>query len=185
MRQVTIDRVLALLVAALAPAAAIAGGPAVVASASASSGLVITSFAVPVGVPVTTLNVPGVLFAYGQPNTTAYAAAQTSAGKCACGQCMCGGKASAKAEAPRVQATAADSPGLAVLRQRCGACHSGGEAKENVRLFDENGDLAADWHDHAQAMFEAVVDRRMPKGGQLTAEEKVQLIEWLVERDEQ
>lgn len=157
-----------------------AGGPISVASASASSGLVITSFAVPVGVPVTPLNVPGVLFAYSQPAIPAAAPRAAAPGACACGECKCNGKTDERSQSARMTTQEVESSGAAVLRQRCAKCHTGAEAKEHVRLFEDDGVLADDWQRHAQAMFEAVIERRMPKGGVLSAEEKVQLIEWLV-----
>lgn len=165
----------------------IAGG--VAAASSVSSGLTITSFAVPVGVPVTTLNVPGVLFAYGSPQPVVQAARSPQG--CCCAACSCG---QPRAAAVRPSATAAteavaespvvESPGAVVLRQRCAECHSGDTAKGDVRLREANGSAAANWRDHVQAMFEAIVERRMPKGGELTAEEKVRLIEFLMSKGE-
>ncbi len=153
--------------ACTATGSACAGGAAV-SSVGATSGLVITSFAVPVGVPVTTLNVPGVLYAYSQ-----------ASGSCACAHCRCGESAASPREST-VTTQDVESPGAQVLRQRCARCHTGQEAKEHVQLFDDDGAPSAGWREHTQAMFEAIIERRMPKGGELSAEEKVQLIEWLL-----
>lgn len=142
-------------------------------TAIVSQNVVASTFAVPVAVPVVTLQQPGVLFSYGayQSGGSSGAAAGMSCGCAAAhGEADAGVHALGGAVAP---------PGVTVLKGRCAKCHTGPDAKGGISMFSGDGKWAAGWQSHAQRIFEAVLDGTMPKGGKLSAEEKIAVIEYL------
>lgn len=170
--------VCAVLVAATLPASSDAGGcKAVVSTTSVvqAASLVVTPFAVPVAVPVTVINPSGVLFAYGSPQPSA---AVQAAPSCTCP--TCGGRA----DQAKGAAAPSKHPGADVLLGRCAKCHTGNEAKGGIALFVAGPEAVpiwrVGWQEHAQAVFAAVLDGNMPKGGDpLSPEEKLAIIEYL------
>lgn len=67
-----------------------------------------------------------------------------------------------------------------VLRTRCATCHRG-ENETGTTLWDEDGKTLSATLDDAAVLYQVITDR-MPKGGELTVEEKAILVSWLRER---
>lgn len=153
--------------------------------------LVVTPFAVPVGVPVATLGT--VAYSYGSAAgayTAAPAAATAAPSSALCNCPQCGAHADQPApgsppepvgpEAVFGPSSTREPAGAQVLRKRCAGCHSGQAAKGNLRLFD-GGAWADGWRASGRAIFTAIREGTMPKGGPpLTDEEFTAVAEFLI-----
>lgn len=142
-------------------------------------GLAVSGFAIPVGVPVAAVAGPLVVYSY---RDAAGVATRPSERPVACGCGCCGG---GRAEIDTVGSLAVNGEepaGAAVLRQRCARCHGGSGAQGGVRLFSEQGTWEPGWRAKRKAVFSAIRDGVMPKGGPaLGDEEFTSVVEFLLE----
>lgn len=106
-----------------------------------SSGLVVVPFAVPVAVPVATVQKPSVLYGY-----RGYAAGHAAG-------------SFPTTTTPRIDEPPSDA--AAVLARHCRSCHQNAAAEGQMQLFDESGQLLSRLP--RRRVLEAVQAGRMPK----------------------
>lgn len=121
----------------------------------ARSDAVAAPFAVPVAVPVATVRVPSVLYAYGS------AAAPI-----------------ARSTGPSAALVDSPQPAERVLRARCSACHQGAAARGGLMIFDDQGVLRARLPRHL--MWSMIAKGKMPPEGaaELEQADRSAIEEW-------
>lgn len=149
------------------------------AQAVAVQALAVVPFAVPVGMPVAPLGT--VSYSYASAGTAAPVAPQAAGCPCGChaGEPAAGPAAPQPVGPEPIEPAASESPGLAILRERCAKCHTGETAKGGTILFG----AAGEWFVGAPGrdVFAAIRDGKMPKGGPpLTGEEFTDVVDWLL-----
>jgi len=156
--------------------------PAVVAQAVNANALVIVPFAVPVAVPVATLQQPAVLYSYRQHAGPSVANAVTHAQPAATTD-----REVIAASGPSQDAasTAIFAPNTAVeiMAARCAACHTGDTPQGHLQIFDATGRILPRLPRRAileLASPDEAGQIRMPPGERtkLTAAERAALAEW-------
>lgn len=156
-----------------------------------SAGLTVTGFAVPVGIPVAGAPLPLVVYSYRGVAGETSANADGRAG-CGCTGCGCGevnGRNPGAGSAARVTTQEAPPPaepdGAIVLREKCARCHSGEAAEGEVDLWESaTGPWRPGWRQSGGAIYRAVRDGRMPKGGPtLSDEEFAAVVDFLLSDD--
>jgi mono/diheme cytochrome c family protein len=144
------------------------------AAAKSNNGLVIVPFAVPVAVPVATVQQPSVLYSfrrYADESLTASTPVTLPQGERE--------ERSAASSLSTAPASSSQLDAAAVLSRHCASCHRGSASQGSLMLFDTAGTLLNRLP--RQAVLEAVEQNRMPQPAtatRLTAQEIDLLRAW-------